>query len=78
MKTYMNDFLTEEQERTALLKGEKIGMKKGEKIGEKKGEEKVAVNMLKKGLEINLIMDYTGISLERLSELNKRLIEQTN
>lgn len=53
--------------------GEKKGEKRGEKIGEKKGERKgkieIAKEMIKKGYEIQEIIDITGLKQEDIDEI---------
>jgi len=49
----------------ALEKGEKLGIEKGEKLG----IEKTAKNMKDKGLDINLICELTGLSIEDINKL---------
>ncbi len=55
--------------------GEKIGVKKGEKLGVKKGEKngarKTALALLKRGVDINLILDATGLSINELGMASK-------
>jgi predicted transposase/invertase (TIGR01784 family) len=43
----------------------------GERIGEQKGKLEVAANMLLKGMDINLVSELTGISMEDLKKLKK-------
>lgn len=50
---------------------EKI-MTLGQKL-EQKGREEVAVNMLKKGLNLDMVMEFTRLSKERISELLSQL-----
>ncbi len=54
-------------------RGEERGEKRGEKIGEKRGEEKgkisIAQSMKKKGFDINLIMELTGLSRDKIVSL---------
>lgn len=49
------------------------GEKRGEKIGEKRGEEKgkisIAQSMKKKGFDINIIMELTGLSRDKIVSL---------
>ena len=52
--------------RESLKKGEEKGLKKGRKEGERKGLEKTAKQMLSKGLDIKLIWEMTGLSIERV------------
>ncbi len=52
--------------------GEEKGRKEGEKIGEKKGERKKAIEtakkMKEKGLDINFIVEITGLSKEEIEK----------
>ena len=56
-----------------ISEGEKRGEKRGEKIGEKRGEEKgkisIAQSMKKKGFDINIIMELTGLSRDKIVSL---------
>ena len=56
-----------------ISEGEKRGEKRGEKIGEKRGEEKgkinIAKSMKKKGFDINIIMELTGLSRDKIVSL---------
>ena len=57
-----------------VAKGEEIGLRKGEVLGRKKGEThkalKIAANMLKTGLEIELISKLTGLNVNAIRKLN--------
>ena len=53
----------------ALEKGEKLGVEKGKIEGEKLGIKKTAKNMKDKGLDINLICELTGLSIEDINKL---------
>ena len=50
-------------------RGEKRGEKKGEKRGEKKAKLKTAKNMLRKGFEINVIAEITGLKPKEIEKL---------
>ena len=56
-----------------IEEGEKIGIEKGEKIGIEKGEKRKAIEtakkMLKKGLKVNDIVDFTGLSIAEIDAL---------
>ena len=52
-----------------LKKGEEKGIKQGEKIGVKKGKQEMARNMLKEGLDINLIAKISGLTIDEIQEL---------
>ena len=58
-----------------VAKGEEIGLRKGEELGRKKGEThkalKIAANMLKTGLEIELISKLTGLNVNAIRKLNR-------
>ena len=66
-------------EERGVLKGEKRGEKRGIRIGEKRGEKRgekqgmdrmmSALRMLKKNLPLETIMEKTGLTLQRLTEL---------
>ena len=71
-----------EGEISGIKKGEIAGMKKGEIAGIKKGKKEgkkegfseslimVAKNMLKKGVAISLISEYTGLSENKISKIS--------
>ena len=56
-----------------ISEGEKRGEERGEKGGEKRGEEKgkisIAQSMKKKGFDINIIMELTGLSRDKIVSL---------
>src|SRR5690625_2193692 len=52
--------------------GEKIGIEKGERVGRKIERNEVALKMIAKGLDDQLIMEMTGISEEELAELKMK------
>ena len=51
-------------------RGEKRGERRGERRGEKRGMMKVAINLLKEKIPINVISKTTGLSVEKINELN--------
>lgn len=57
--------------------GEKVGLergrKEGEEIGEKKKGKEVAVRMLRKGMDLAVIKELTGITLQQLGRLRNEL-----
>ncbi len=59
-----------------MAKGEKIGLNKGEKIGLDKGKneksQEIALTMLKKNLDINLIAECTGLTSNQLQSLMQK------
>ncbi len=59
-----------------VAKGEEIGLKKGEELGRKKGETikalKIAANMLKTGMEIELISKITGLKVNEIQKLKTK------
>ena len=61
-------------EELGIKKGKEAGLKKGEELGRKKGETqkaiKIAVNMLKTGLEIGVICKLTGLNVNAVQKLN--------
>jgi predicted transposase/invertase (TIGR01784 family) len=68
---------SEEKGRIEGIKvGEKKGLKKGIKEGEIKGkkEEKleIAINMLKKGVDLNLISEVTNLPISKIQNLNSK------
>ena len=52
---------------------EERGKKKGLEEGLERGKKEVALELLKKGLDIELIMEATKLSLEELKKLQKQL-----
>ncbi|MCI0471352.1 MAG: hypothetical protein L0Y73_06830, partial [Candidatus Aminicenantes bacterium] len=67
---YVPIWLRDEFE-AGLSKGEKKGKKEGKKEGEKEGKRKVALNMLLKGLDPKIIIEYTGLSSKEIQNLAK-------
>ena len=70
----------EEGEKIGREKGEKIGREKGEKIGREKGEKigreaakqealKRARDMIKDGLSLDKVAQYSGLSLQEIQNL---------
>lgn len=53
-------------------RGMKQGMKKGEKQGEKKGVLKTALNMLKKGITIDIVAECTELPIETIKSLAQK------
>ena len=59
-------------ERDARKEGEKIGRKEGEKAEKKKADKEklnIARELIKNGVDINIISRSTGLPLEKLEEL---------
>ena len=56
-----------------LVEGEKVGLEKGlvegEKVGEKKAKIESARNLLKAGVDINIIATAVGLSIEEVEKL---------
>jgi predicted transposase/invertase (TIGR01784 family) len=52
-----------------LQEGEEIGLQKGRQEGERLGIERVAVNMLAKGIAPETIAELTGLTLEQIQHL---------
>ncbi len=61
----------EDGEKLGIEKGEKLGIEKGEKIGIEKGREEIALNMIKHGMGIESIAQFTGLSHSKLEEITK-------
>jgi predicted transposase/invertase (TIGR01784 family) len=55
---------------TNFMAGEAKGKKEGIKIGEYKAKLETAKNMLKKGMDISLISEITGLSIKEIEEIN--------
>ncbi|SHH31814.1 conserved hypothetical protein (putative transposase or invertase), partial [Thermosyntropha lipolytica DSM 11003] len=56
-----------------IRKGIEQGIAKGIEKGIEKGKEEAALNALQKGLDIETIAEITGLSVERIEELKKKL-----
>jgi len=56
-----------------LERGKKEGVKEGKEIGVKEGEERgkmnIALSCLRKGMEVDIIADITGLPLKKIEEL---------
>ena len=65
---FYNDMTAAKEE--GKEEGLKEGLDKGLKEGEKKGKIEMAKNMLKEGLDINLISKLSGLSVKEIEELN--------
>ncbi|SHG47967.1 conserved hypothetical protein (putative transposase or invertase) [Thermosyntropha lipolytica DSM 11003] len=63
----------EEGIRRGIKEGIEEGIKKGKKEGKEEGREETALKALQKGLDIETIAEITGLSIERIEELKKRL-----
>jgi predicted transposase/invertase (TIGR01784 family) len=61
---YVPIWLRDERE-----EGIKIGEKRGVEIGEKRGKIETAKNMLKKGFEIAVIVELTGLKRKEIEKL---------
>ncbi len=59
-----------EGEKIGIEKGEKIGIEKGEKIGIEKGKALLIKDMLARGLSIDDIANFTGMSPDSIRELS--------
>ena len=55
-----------------LKEGLKLGIEKGIQKGIQKEKEAIVMNGFKKGLDINLIQDLTGLSIEQIEMLRKK------
>ena len=66
------------REKTAQEKGREEGMQKGIQKGREEGiqqgMEKTAVAALKEGMAIDLVAKITGLSIEKINELNNEII----
>ena len=63
----------EKGKQKGLKEGLEKGLEKGLVEGLEKGKKEVALEMLKKGLDIDLIMETTKLSLEEIEQLKKQL-----
>lgn len=55
--------------KSAELKGLETGMKKGLEQGLERGKKEIAQSMLSKNLDINLIVECTGLTKEEIQNL---------
>ena len=56
-----------------IIEGEEIGMQRGLEKGIEQGIERVAINALKQGKPVELIMELTGLTAEQLETLQKKM-----
>ncbi len=67
------DRLRAEGEKIGMVRGEKKGMARGEKKGmargEKTGKRKTAKALLEKGVDIDLLVEATGLTKKELEKL---------
>jgi predicted transposase/invertase (TIGR01784 family) len=57
----------------SLEQGLEQGLKKGMKEGEKKASEKIAENLIRDGMEISKICQYTGMSRKQVEQIQNNL-----
>lgn len=55
--------------REGMAEGEARGEAKGEARGEAKAANQIALNMLRSGISLDLIVQFTGLSLEQIQKL---------
>ncbi len=67
-------YAIKEAKKLALIEGEKRGISIGEKRGKEKEKEKIALTMLKSGMEAAMISKFTSLSLDEISDLKKQLL----
>ena len=60
-------------ENLARREGQQEGIEKGRKEGQQEGTEKVALNMLKNRINIQVILDVTKLSKEELEQLKEKI-----
>ena len=65
---YRGDF--EERIKGAIEEGKKAGIIQGEKTGRRDEKIKIAKKLLKMNLSIELIMESTGLTKEKIEKLN--------
>ena len=63
----------ERGKKEGLEEGKKRGLEEGLEKGLERGKKEVALELLKKGLDINLIMEATKLSLDEIEQLKKQL-----
>jgi len=59
-------------EKRGILLGEKRGILLGEKRGAKLTTKEIAIKMLKKGYDLNAIIDLTSLSAKEINELKEQ------
>ena len=69
MGAYMSEFLTEEEEKAAILKGRKEGKEEGR---EEKAIE-IAKRILKMNMPIDQVAEFTGLGIEEISGLSNEI-----
>jgi len=65
----LTNMFEERGHRIGRAKGEEIGRKIGKDIGEKQEKERIALKMLKKEMNIELIEEITGLVKEDIQKL---------
>ncbi len=60
--------------KTEIANSEKRGISIGEKRGKEKEKEKIALTMLKSGMEAIMISKFTNLSLDEITDLKKQLL----
>ena len=63
-------FDMEDMRLTGIDEGKAIGLDEGKAIGINEGKRKVAKNMLNKNMNISIISELTGLSIEEIKEIN--------
>ena len=53
-----------------MSKGKAIGLTEGKAIGLNEGKRKIAKNMLNKNMNVSIISELTGLSIEEIKEIN--------
>lgn len=61
--------LAQQLEQKGLEKGLEIGRKEGIQLGEREASLKIALNMLKSGIDRHVVMDMTGLTEEDLQQI---------
>jgi len=61
--------LAERLQKDARLEGERIGERKGERRGERRGIRKTALEFLKNGVDINIVIKATGLTREEVEKM---------
>ena len=56
-----------------MEQGLEQGLKKGVKEGEKKASEKIAENLIRDGMEISRICQYTGMNRKQVEQIQSNL-----
>ena len=68
----------EKAKRDSLEEGHEKGLKKGLEKGHEEEKRLIVINMIKLDVPINVISNSTGLSIEKIEEMKKKLKEKLN